>query len=387
MVEGSPFFCKQEKKRLSKPSRGEDRIAPIRHTVLPPGRAPLAGSRALSHPPPGSDSIPSRPAETGTRGKRMDAMEQAQDLVERRPGPPIGIYTSHMHGERTRVEVFTRIPDYTFRTVALGRMELITMRCGTVSIRREAEDVRARCNGMSTFILQIRGRSSFSHYGNQIALDEGDITLCNNSAQYDLRLDGTSEVILFRVPTVMVNDTIPRAEILCGRRLARDQGLATTVTAMARDLAAKDSDRMQPEIAERAGRHLLDVLASSYMSGFVDLKPASSVMSGRFWKVKLFIEQNLRNPELSPCFIARRMQLSDRYLRMIFSVGDESPSAYILRRRLEECAAQLRDPRWRHRSITQIAFSWGFNSAPHFARSFRARYGCSPSDYRNRHLG
>jgi AraC family transcriptional regulator, positive regulator of tynA and feaB len=112
----------------------------------------------------------------------------------------------------------------------------------------------------------------------------------------------------------------------------------------------------------------------------------SAIMSGRFWKVKLFIEEHLRDPDLSPSLIARKLQLSDRYLRMIFAVSDESPSAYILRRRLEECARQLRDPRWRSHSITDIAFSWGFNSAPHFARSFRTRFASSPRDYRQQNI-
>jgi AraC family transcriptional activator of tynA and feaB len=109
-------------------------------------------------------------------------------------------------------------------------------------------------------------------------------------------------------------------------------------------------------------------------------------MSARFSKMKLFIEEHLRDPALRPAFVARRMGVSDRYLRMIFAVGDESASSYILRRRLEECAAQLRDPRWQHHSITSIAFGWGFNSAPHFARSFRAQFCCSPSDYRHQKL-
>ncbi len=62
-------------------------------------------------------------------------------------------------------------------------------------------------------------------------------------------------------------------------------------------------------------------------------------------------------------------------------------STYILRRRLEECARQLADPRWRGHSISDIAFGWGFNSAPHFSRSFRELYGTSPRDYRLRHSG
>jgi AraC-like DNA-binding protein len=36
----------------------------------------------------------------------------------------------------------------------------------------------------------------------------------------------------------------------------------------------------------------------------------------------------------------------------------------------------------RDKSITQIAFSWGFNNAAHFSRCFKTRFGATPSDYR-----
>ncbi len=71
---------------------------------------------------------------------------------------------------------------------------------------------------------------------------------------------------------------------------------------------------------------------------------------------------------------------------MIFASGNETVSAYILRRRLEECARQMADPTWNGHSITEIAFAWGFNSAPHFTRSFRDRYGVAPREYRRRRL-
>ena len=62
---------------------------------------------------------------------------------------------------------------------------------------------------------------------------------------------------------------------------------------------------------------------------------------------------------------------------------NETVSSYILRRRLEECGRQLSDVLWRRRTITEIAFGWGFNNATHFARVFRNHYGTSPRDYRN----
>lgn len=313
-------------------------------------------------------------------------MGQVSAWYDTAPGAVSTLHTSYMHNETTRVEVFSRAPDNDFRRVELGATELLRLRCGTVSIRREPADIKTRPNRMLTFIHQVRGHSAFSHYGNLIELDEGDFTLCNNSALYDLRVDGPSEVILFRVPSELIDGTLPSPEMLCGRRLPHDEGLASTAAAIAKDLANKDTSTLAPETCERAGKHLLDVLVTSYMPLIDDKDSSSAVMYRRYCKVKLFIEENLRNPELCPSFIARHLHLSDRYLRMIFEVSNESPSAYILRRRLEECAAQLRDARWRRHSITSIAFSWGFNSAPHFARSFKSKFGCSARDYRNQEL-
>ena len=119
---------------------------------------------------------------------------------------------------------------------------------------------------------------------------------------------------------------------------------------------------------------------------FESLIAASPIVNGRQAKVKLYIEQHLRDPQLSPRSIAEHLQLSSRYLRMIFATTNEPASAYILRRRLEECARQIGDARWRGHSITEIAFAWGFNSAPHFTRSFRDRYGVSPRHYRRTQL-
>lgn len=313
-------------------------------------------------------------------------MRQGAEALENRHAIVPTVYSSTIHGERTHIEIYTRIPDSLLESMEMGPMEMIRMRCGSVAIRRNADEIRGRSQRMSTFILQVQGRGAFKHYGNQIILDEGDFTLCDNNTQYELRLDGPNEIIMFRVPTTMLKESIPTPDYLCGRRLARHESLASTAAAMAIDLACKDNQKLGPETRERAGRHLLDVLASSYVAMLDDRMSTSAIMSGRFWKVKLFIEEHLRDPELSPSLIARKLQLSDRYLRMIFAVSDEAPSAYILRRRLEECARQLRDPSWRSHSITDIAFSWGFNSAPHFARSFRARFENSPRDYRQQHV-
>jgi methylphosphotriester-DNA--protein-cysteine methyltransferase len=56
---------------------------------------------------------------------------------------------------------------------------------------------------------------------------------------------------------------------------------------------------------------------------------------------------------------------------------------WIKQARLDHCAADLSNPDLRERSITEIAFGWGFNDAAHFSRTFRAEFGMAPREYRS----
>jgi len=99
-------------------------------------------------------------------------------------------------------------------------------------------------------------------------------------------------------------------------------------------------------------------------------------------RIRRCVEARLFDPELSPASVAAALGLSPRYLRLLLAGDGESLTAYILRRRLEECARQLRDPRHAGRSVTELAFACGFNDASHFSRAFKARFDRSPRDYR-----
>lgn len=72
-----------------------------------------------------------------------------------------------------------------------------------------------------------------------------------------------------------------------------------------------------------------------------------------------------------------------------FAVGfkrafGQSPLEYLTRRRLNYAANLLRSP---YREIKQIARQCGFTDANYFARIFKKRFGCTPSDFKwNRHF-
>jgi AraC family transcriptional activator of tynA and feaB len=100
-------------------------------------------------------------------------------------------------------------------------------------------------------------------------------------------------------------------------------------------------------------------------------------------RIKTCIEQHLAEAELSVESVAQACGMSVRSIHRAFETEPAgSVSNYIWKRRLSHCAACLRDPGQVHRSITDICFSWGFNSTSHFSRLFKEQFGIPPREYR-----
>jgi AraC family transcriptional regulator, positive regulator of tynA and feaB len=292
----------------------------------------------------------------------------------------------------TRLEPFRAVPFDTtgieplVEVNKLGPIQAIHIVCGRGSLHRTKSEISRASDHALTFIMQVKGRSQFSHCGREIVLEAGDFTLYDNLTPYTRCYLQNSESIRFRVPESEIRKYLPIYRNLCGSRLSSNEGLAATAGAMALALIGEMNDGLDERYREKAARNFLDVLSSAFAMCPEKMAAETSIMSAHHWRIKLFVEENLRDPKLNPAAIASRLKISTRYMRMIFAAGDEAPSGYIMRRRLEECARQLADPKWRGSSITAIALSWGFNSPPHFTRRFGERFGVSPRVYRNRHL-
>jgi AraC-like DNA-binding protein len=85
----------------------------------------------------------------------------------------------------------------------------------------------------------------------------------------------------------------------------------------------------------------------------------------------------LRDPELSIDQISVALGCTKRYLHMLFSDRGMTVSDYIWRARLQNCRHELETQAGK--TITDVAFSWGFSSSSHFSRVFRKYFGIVPS--------
>jgi AraC family transcriptional activator of tynA and feaB len=273
------------------------------------------------------------------------------------------------------------------RVGAVGPISIARVHSKPTDIERNEAHINRSGGRLFSFLLQARGCGVFSHYGHESHMEEGDFTLCDNAAPHRFNCSGRTELIILRISPDVLKAYLPDPEQLCGLRLQADQGMTGTAANMAQKLWTLVEGGLPEKFSAMIARNVLDIMATSYAMAFDASLSESSAVSARKLQATRYIEAHLREPDLTPCSVADALGISPRYLRMLFGGGTESASRYILRRRLEECAKQLSSALWRGRTITDIAFSSGFNSAAHFTRVFRDEYGVTPSQYRRAQLG
>ncbi|HQR02907.1 MAG: helix-turn-helix domain-containing protein [Proteobacteria bacterium] len=195
-------------------------------------------------------------------------------------------------------------------------------------------------------------------------------------------LGADSHLLNVRLPKSMLEHYLadPRAVCMSPVSAAAGQGalvwdFITALWARRVELDAAGMTEMAAVVA-----HLVAGLFGARHSG----TPAGSrrVQSQR-QRVLEYIAASLRDPQLEVRHVADACAISPRYVHLLMRDSGRTFSQYLLEHRLEGCRAALQGAAGMRRSITEIAFGWGFNDASHFSRAFRNRYGLSPREFRN----
>jgi len=100
--------------------------------------------------------------------------------------------------------------------------------------------------------------------------------------------------------------------------------------------------------------------------------------------IEATIRDNLALPDLSPDWLASKLEISRASLYRLFE-SRGGIMRYVQERRLLAVRAALSDP-LEMRRLSRLSADFGFKSDAHFSRSFRSRFGATASDYRKMQL-
>ncbi len=139
------------------------------------------------------------------------------------------------------------------------------------------------------------------------------------------------------------------------------------------------------EFGRLAAGHIRDLMATMIGSGSDGDPPAyerGGVRAARLRAIKADIGRHLGEPALSIGAVAVRHGISPRYVRKLFQDEQTTFSDFLLLLRLERSRQLLRSGHTAT-TIASIAHACGFNDLSYFNRTFRRRFGITPSDFRN----
>ena len=230
--------------------------------------------------------------------------------------------------------------------------------------------------------MQFKGTCLNRQANTEVLLGPGDFVLCDNTLPCELILGGDNDMLVLRIPQAILRRRIPTPELYINRHMRGDYGsslLASSFVSLFWERCQRDV--VQPT-ADRLADSVCDLLTAAFLDSGVAALECSTVQT--LWKLRIrrFIDMNLGNSQLTPSLIAQYFKISPRYVHKLYANEDEPVSRYILRRRLEACHRSLCDAHQAAKTVSTIAFEWGFNNTTHFARVFRDKYGQSPSELR-----
>ena len=275
--------------------------------------------------------------------------------------------------------------DAEVRCLHTGRLHMANAISKAATVRRSKAQA-ARVDDHRYFLhVQIDGQLLIRQEGHEALLERGDLVLSDSTLPYSLTYNDTCSTLVLIVAENELRRHLPTPEEMIGVKLSGEKGLSNTTSLMLRSVWER-AESLPPELGSRIADSILDVFATACTEVRGMAVADAAIVGTRRVQIKRYIEANLRDPDLSVRSVAGAFGISPRYLHILFASEQETVSSYILRRRLEECGRQLADSLWQRRTITEIAFGWGFNNATPFARVFRNHYGTSPREYRNTHV-
>jgi len=266
----------------------------------------------------------------------------------------------------------------------IGDVLLSDIRSNAQDVSRENKHIRQDGRHVIQMNVQLTGVVHLSQDGRECTTRPGEIVIYDSSRPYEISIERPSRQLYVEFPLELLRARFGPTEHVTARCIDGASGLGRFLYYYINTLVLQ-SEEDDALIANRLKDHLVDLLITAFSAlpqGAV--APASLCRSMVLHRAKTYVGENLRDESLSPVSVAQVLGVSLRYLYDLFADEDVTIGTWIRQARLERCRADIENPTLSARSLSEIAFSWGFSDSAHFSRAFRNHFGLSPRECRIR---
>jgi AraC-like DNA-binding protein len=264
----------------------------------------------------------------------------------------------------------------------LGPLTVYRVAADASAIHRTPATISASDPERMQVSLQVRGHCAVRQDGRSTVVASGDWTTWESSRPYTVHALTGFELLNVHCPAALLRPHVERATGRTALRVPGDQGIGRVAGIFVAGLVAElDRGTVGADHAALA-ETLLDLVRGLCIAGDGREQPVTRSPDVLRAQIRSFIDLHLGDSRLGPDAIAAAHFISRSYLDRLFESEGTSVGETIRSRRLDRCRRDLCDPALAGDSILEIASRWGFVSASHFSRTFRAAYGRSPREFR-----
>ncbi|SBT44853.1 AraC-like ligand-binding domain-containing protein [Micromonospora auratinigra] len=277
------------------------------------------------------------------------------------------------------------------RAVDLGAVRLGVWRYPSLEFTRAAPMINSTDPELYQLALPLSGRGVMTQQRREGRLDPSAFALVDTVRPHESRHgpDGTTPGTVQTLTVLVPHHALPvpahRLAALCAVGIPAGTGMGALLAAFLRRIMAHPEQYAAAD-APQLDRIALDLIAGT-LAGQLDAVrdlPVDVRVTGLRARVTAFVREHLTDPELSPATVAAAHHLSLRSLHRLFEGTGATVGGLIRSGRLDRAARELADPQLRQLSVAQVGARCGFAHPAHFSRAFRAAYGVSPGEHRER---
>jgi AraC-like DNA-binding protein len=282
-----------------------------------------------------------------------------------------------------------RIGDAPFRgevqANVVGDLSFARILAGGSRSSRSRYEVAKTRDHFFAVCMHVGGAAVLEREDESVVLKRGDIFVVDTMHPFSIGLERQVEQLIIKMPVRGIESRLARPDLLFGTVL-RDHPLSPLLA----DYLVhgfRAADRLSPGAAATLAQHAVDLTAQTIEEGTASRPaPTEALREALFVRAERLIALRFAEPDLTPDRIARALSVSTRLLQRIFAEHGATMMGQVWEERVSQAAKLLAKPDASHRSITEIAFTCGFNDSAHFTRAFAARVAVTPSQWRRQAL-
>lgn len=275
-----------------------------------------------------------------------------------------------------------------------GPLRATVMGFPTLHSERTARLIRQSDPETYELTLILNGTMSVTQDRSEARLTGGDFVIWSSSRPYTGLVTGLvtgqgeggprqGQGVVLHLPRTLLPLPEHRIGGLLATRLPAASGIGALLARHLRALL-DEAPRLEESAAAAVGEatlQLVHAFLATHLGGQALLEPETR-SAALLARMETFIEQNLADPGLTPHTIAARHHVSVRLVHHLFGRRPETVSAFIRRRRLEQCRSDLADRRLDQLPVHAVAARNGLGDPAGFSRHFKRAYGMPPAEYR-----